>query len=92
MGGFWGPKGRVRVEGRMPDKPPGNVDERPMQCCMCDRKVMVWSSTTRHPEAPELIQLPKGAWLGWMQGDHAPEMTVVCSDECRLELLKEGGR
>ncbi len=63
------------------------IAHRPQHCCMCDREVLVATSTTRDPEAPEMIQLPVGAWIGFVQGDHAPEMVVVCSETCRRQLL-----
>ena len=65
------------------------IDFRVRPCCMCGAGVSVASSTTPDPEAPEMIQLPPGAWVGFVQGDHAPEMIVVCSGACRLRLLPQ---
>lgn len=62
---------------------------RPRPCCMCGATVEVRSSTTPNPEAPEMVQLPEGAWIGFVRGDeYGPEMIVVCSDACRLNLLR----
>jgi hypothetical protein len=63
------------------------IDFRVRPCCMCTVDVKVLSSTTPHPEAPEMIRLPPGAWAGFVHGNHALEMIVVCSDACLLRLL-----
>lgn len=63
--------------------------ERPRTCCMCGAIVIVTSSTTPHPEAPEMIRLPPCAAIGFVQGDHAPEMVLTCSDKCRADLLSQ---
>ena len=66
---------------------PARIDCRVRPCCMCGADGTVSSSTTPDPEAPELIQLPPGAWAGFIQSDHVAEMVVICSDVCRLRLL-----
>jgi hypothetical protein len=58
---------------------PSITDVRPRPCCMCGATVQIRSSTTSHSEAPEMLQPPAGAWIGFIRGDHAPEMIVVCS-------------
>jgi len=63
--------------------------KRPQRCCMCDRVVILRSSTSRHPEAPEMLLPPPGAALGFVSGDHAPEMVVTCSGACLDRLLTE---
>lgn len=71
----------------MKEKPLARVDYRPRPCCMCGKDVSIATSTTPNPEAPEMLRPPKDAWIGFIRGDHAPEMIVVCSEECRLHLL-----
>ena len=64
------------------------IEERSQPCLMCRIGVTVKSSTTDDPEAPELVQLPPGAWLGFVAGSRGgPELVLVCSDKCRLALL-----
>lgn len=65
------------------------VDVQPRPCCMCGSEVPICSSTTRDLEAPEMLKLPYGAWVGFVRGDHGPEMIVVCSEECRATLLRD---
>jgi len=69
------------------DPGPSRVDLRPRACCICARVIAVESSTTPHPEAPEMLKVPPDAWVGFVQGDHAPEMILVCSESCRRTLL-----
>jgi len=66
---------------------PSRIDPRPRPCCICGAVVVLLSSTTRNPQAPEMLRVPEGAWIGFVQGDHAPEMVVVCSAKCRRNLL-----
>ena len=66
---------------------PSRIDRRKRPCCMCARDVVLLSSTTKNPEASEMLQPPEGAWIGFVRGDHAPEMIVVCSEACRRNLL-----
>jgi hypothetical protein len=59
---------------------------------MCGVKVLVWTSATPHTRRGlvrqvQMLQLPPGAWIGLVQGDHAQEMIVVCSEACRAKLL-----
>jgi hypothetical protein len=56
---------------------------------MCDAIVVLDSGTTRHPEAPEMLRVPLGAWIGFVAGDLHPEMIVVCSAACLSALLRE---
>jgi len=56
---------------------------------MCGAIVIVTSSTKPHPEAPEMIRLPPRAAIGFVQGDHAPEMVLTCSDKCLADLLSQ---
>lgn len=63
--------------------------ERPMACAMCLARLVVKSSTTAHPEAPEMFSVPPGASIGLVTGDVHPEMVIVCSDDCLRALLRE---
>lgn len=68
---------------------PSRIDRRVRPCCICGKDVVLLSSTTRNPQAPEMLQPPAGAWIGFVRGDHAPEMVVVCSEPCRRNLLSQ---
>jgi hypothetical protein len=63
--------------------------QRSMVCTMCEAAVVLESATTQHPEAPEMLQAPTGAWVGMVSGDTAPELVVVCSTLCLHRLLSE---
>lgn len=63
---------------------------RPMECVTCGKVVAMASATTSDPEAPEMISgpcAPGGTWIGFVHGDHAPEMIVCCSRSCVEVLL-----
>ena len=62
--------------------------EHPQPCAICDTPVAVRSSTSPHPEAPEMFSLPPGATIGFVQGDHAPELFVTCSERCLTQYLR----
>jgi len=87
---------------------PLRVDERPQKCVMCSREIVLKTATTANPGAPEMLEVPIGAWIGFVQasrqsrdadscredaggivleGDHAPEMIVCCSERCLRALL-----
>ena len=53
---------------------------------MCDASVVLGTATSPHPEAPEMLSIPVGVRVGFVKGDHAPEIIVCCSEEC-LKLL-----
>lgn len=61
---------------------------RPIVCCICGSHGIAESRTTPDPEAPEMLQLPPGWWVGFVIGDHAPEMIVCCSDACTDILFR----
>lgn len=65
------------------------VSARPRVCAVCPTVVQLESATTPHPGAPEMIKLPAEAWMGFVAGDTAPEMVVVCSTLCLHRLLWE---
>jgi hypothetical protein len=61
-------------------------------CCICDTAVESTSTTTSDHEAPEMIQLPTGAWCGIVQDPErrdGPLLVVCCSDACATTLLRE---
>ena len=63
---------------------------RQIPCAICDMPVSFASSTSAHPEAPEMLSpLQQGAAVGFVQGDHAPELFVTCSERCLTQLLEE---
>jgi len=58
-------------------------------CCICGAAVQSASTTTDHPEAPEMIQLPPGVWCGLVQDETDTLLVVCCSDACVDRLLVE---
>lgn len=38
------------------------VEEHANECCICERLIVLTSASSPHPEAPQMIQLPPGAW------------------------------
>ena len=63
--------------------------ERPCHCCMCDKLMVVQSSTTTDPECPEMIQVPQDVAIGFVMGDLHPEMIFTCSEQCLEHLMRE---
>lgn len=63
------------------------IDERPQKCVMCSREIVLRTATTPNPGAPEMLEMPIGAWIGFVQSDHTPEMIVCCSERCLRALL-----
>jgi len=63
--------------------------EHPQPCVVCRAIVIVRSSSSAHPHAPELFSLPPGAAIGFVQGDCQLSRFVTCSESCRTELLRE---
>jgi hypothetical protein len=65
------------------------ASSRPLACAVCEAPVNIESATSPHPEAPEMLRPPPGAWLGFVQGDTCLEFVVACSEGCLDILLKE---
>jgi hypothetical protein len=65
------------------------ADTRVFPCVICQRNVEVLTRTTTNPEAPEILKAPSDVWLGFVQGDHSPELIVVCSETCADALFHE---
>jgi predicted nucleic acid-binding Zn ribbon protein len=63
------------------------IEDRHRHCVMCGESVLVRSVTSPHLEAPEMLSVPPGSWIGFVAGDTAPEMVAVCSEACVQELL-----
>jgi hypothetical protein len=84
-------EGGSPLAGRTRQIPSANrpVATRPITC-LCGRRVDVRSVTSPHPEAPEMISVPADTWVGFVNGDHAPEMVLCCSERCVQLLLEEG--
>jgi hypothetical protein len=81
----------VRQEPPPAPKKPHPVFPRPMACVVCGKTIPVRSVTTLHPESPEFLALPAGAWIGQVQGDAQPEVILGCSERCVQALLENGG-
>jgi hypothetical protein len=58
------------------------ITTRPLHCVVCLGLIDVLSRTNTDPECPEFIKVPPSTWIGFVRGDHAPEMIVFCSDAC----------
>ena len=60
-------------------------------CCICGGAVQSTSATTTDPEAPEMIRLSFGAWIGIVRDEPGGETRVIfcCSQECLTHLLRE---
>jgi len=67
------------------------TSNRPITCVVCSALVNVASVTTTDPGAPEFLQAPLGAWIGFVAGDTAPELIAVCGGGCLHRLLEGGG-
>jgi hypothetical protein len=68
------------------------VQRRTDPCCICSAPVQIALATTNDPEAPEMVQIPAGAWSGIVRDeDHPGEVLLVvcCSDACVHALLRE---
>lgn len=65
------------------------IEPRPLVCVICGGRVTLSSVTSPHAEAPEMISVPPGGWIGFVSGDTAPEMIVCCSEPCVQTLLEE---
>jgi hypothetical protein len=80
----------VAFSKRVPLSDAETVQSKTIGCCICQRPITCFSATTPHPESPEMIQLPLGAWVGVVTDEEAPAQFVfVCSAECRSALLSE---
>jgi len=66
---------------------PRITSPRLQTCIVCEAPVIVESVTTCDSGAPEMLRLPPATWIGFIQGDHAPEFIVVCSTTCLAKLL-----
>jgi hypothetical protein len=66
------------------------IDTRIQTCAICNVGITVSSWTTKDPECPEFLRPPEGAWIGFVRGDHQPEMVLICSPACmnRLEAVR----
>lgn len=63
------------------------VNMRVLTCMICDAPLPCESTTSPHPEAPELVRFVERPWLGFM----APDVLIVCcSKACADVLLEEG--
>ena len=69
------------------------VGQRTIPCVICEAAVVLESTTSPHPEAPEMVRLPPGAWAGLaFTGEDSMgdvELLICCSDECVQRLLDE---
>jgi len=59
-----------------------SVDARTLHCVVCAKSIVIVSRTNTHPDCPEFIKAPPGTWMGFIRGDHSPEMIVFCSNAC----------
>jgi len=66
---------------------------RKLPCIICGESITAYSTTSPHPEAPEMVQLLSDqAWIGIEGSAHqgeSPKLLVVCSVRCLDELLEE---
>lgn len=66
---------------------------RILPCAICGHSVSILSWTTGDPGAPEMVKPTRDhLWMGFVKGDHAPEMIVCCSEACMVELMGMGVR
>jgi hypothetical protein len=76
------------------------VKTKTVKCSVCEKMIAYGSATTPHPESPEFIQPPPGAWVGYLDYSEAPneppepanrpiELVFACSAQCRSVLLSE---
>jgi len=65
--------------------------ERKEVCDVCSSTVSISSATTPHPEAPEMLGMPPGCYLGLVHDEDTEEaqMVVACSLACVEKLLSE---
>ena len=59
-------------------------------CTMCSAWFEVRSVTSPHEGAPEMVQVPAGAWMGLVDDDGEINVVLCCSDPCVQQLLLEG--
>lgn len=66
------------------------VATRLVPCAMCDTHFVARSVTSPHEEAPEMLQLPTGAWMGLVHNNEGKvEAVFCCSEHCVQQLLLE---
>ena len=65
--------------------------ERKEVCDVCDARVSISSATTDHEEAPEMLGLPPGCYVGLVHDEYDGEAQIVvaCSLACVEKLLSE---
>ena len=60
-------------------------------CCVCGGVVRSLSATTTDPEAPEMIGVSDGTWIGVIRDEPGGEVRIIfcCSQSCLMNLLRE---
>jgi hypothetical protein len=66
------------------------VETKLVPCTMCSTEFEVRSVTSPHEEAPEMLQVPTGAWMGLVDDDGEINVVFCCSEPCVQKLLLEG--
>jgi hypothetical protein len=66
-----------------PDRTPWT--QRSVACCMCGETLRIVACDKG--SFPEMIQVPEGAWLGFVRGSETTDMIVACGQACLGKLL-----
>lgn len=84
------------VSDSSPEETVRPIHQKPLPCVVCGVIVKLQLVTSPHPEAPEMMQPPPGAWIGIMSASvtnpnekvQYNHVFAVCSERCAQKLLE----